>query len=102
MKSIELLTIGHELLDGRVINKNESTISQFLLSKGLKVHRALTIGDYLELICNSIHEATNRSDILIITGGLGPTEDDNTRDAIAKTIGKPRSATRFQRQSCGN
>jgi nicotinamide-nucleotide amidase len=87
MISIELLTIGHELLDGRVVNKNESTISQFLLSKGLHVKRSLTIGDYIDLISDSIKESVSRSDVLIITGGLGPTQDDITRDAIAKAAG---------------
>ncbi|RAP35826.1 competence/damage-inducible protein A, partial [Candidatus Marinamargulisbacteria bacterium SCGC AAA071-K20] len=89
MKSIELLTIGHELLDGRVVNKNESTISAFLLQKGLHVKRSLTIGDYLDLISSSIQEAADRCDVLIVTGGLGPTEDDITRDGIASAAGQP-------------
>lgn len=84
---IEILTIGHELLDGRVVNSNESLISSFLLEKGLRVNRSLTIPDDLSLIKQCITESLTRASVLIVTGGLGPTEDDITRQAIAGAAG---------------
>jgi nicotinamide-nucleotide amidase len=84
---VELLTIGDELLLGDTINANAAWLGQRLAENGLEVGRSVVVGDDLELIIEAVAEALNRADVVITTGGLGPTSDDLTRDALAKAAG---------------
>ena len=85
-KGVEILSIGSELLLGNIVNSNAQWISEELSSLGLNHFRQSTIGDNCERISKLIKEISTRSHLLITTGGLGPTPDDLTTEAIAKTF----------------
>jgi competence/damage-inducible protein CinA-like protein len=85
----EILAIGSEILLGETIDTNSATIATKLQAIGVPLHYTSTVGDHMERIVASIQLALERSDILITTGGLGPTVDDVTRQAMALAIGKP-------------
>ena len=85
-KGVEILSIGTELLLGNIVNTNARWISEELSSLGLNHYRQSTIGDNSSRICNLIKEISSRSNLLITTGGLGPTPDDLTTEAIAKSF----------------
>ncbi|MCB1084583.1 MAG: nicotinamide-nucleotide amidohydrolase family protein [Chlamydiia bacterium] len=81
--SIEILSIGNELLSGQTQNTNVSTIGQFLLERGFKISRVTYLPDEREVLKEGIEEAMERSPFIITTGGLGPTLDDLTRGIVA-------------------
>ncbi len=85
-KGVEILSIGSELLLGNIVNTNAQWISEELSTLGLNHFRQSTIGDNSERIIKLIKEISLRSNLLITTGGLGPTPDDLTTEAIAKTF----------------
>lgn len=85
----EILCVGSELLLGQIIDTNAAYIARQLARAGLDLRFKQTVGDNLERIAGAIAEAANRSDVLVITGGLGPTTDDLTREAIARALGVP-------------
>ncbi|MFI0444616.1 CinA family nicotinamide mononucleotide deamidase-related protein [Actinomadura sp. 6N118] len=84
---IELLTIGDELLLGDTINGNAAWMGQRLAESGIEVTRSVVVSDELDVIIAAVDEALGRADAVITTGGLGPTYDDLTRDALAKAAG---------------
>ena len=88
-KGVEILSIGTELLLGKIVNTNAQWISEQLSSLGLNHFRQSTIGDNRERIISLIREISARSYLLITTGGLGPTPDDLTTEAIAKSFNVP-------------
>ncbi|MBI1805168.1 MAG: competence/damage-inducible protein A [Ignavibacteriae bacterium] len=81
MKSI-IITIGDELLIGQVINTNAAYIAGKLNSAGIEVRRVLTIGDEHHEILAALEESYPKFDVIVITGGLGPTHDDVTKKAV--------------------
>lgn len=81
--NIELLFTGNELLDGQVLNSNEQDICQILNENGFEINTATTVGDERLKLAQTIELITKRTDILIMTGGLGPTEDDRTSEVVA-------------------
>ncbi|MDO8735267.1 MAG: competence/damage-inducible protein A [Elusimicrobiota bacterium] len=83
----EIICIGSELLIGN-INTNGAYISEKLATIGLKVNREITVGDNFSELENVFSESFNRSNIIISTGGLGPTFDDITREVVSKATGK--------------
>jgi nicotinamide-nucleotide amidase len=85
----EILCVGSELLLGQIIDTNAAYIARQLARVGLDLRFKQTVGDNLERIAGAISEATSRSQVLVITGGLGPTTDDLTREAIAVSLGVP-------------
>jgi len=85
-KGVEILSIGTELLLGNIINTNAQWISEQLSQLGLNHFRQSTVGDNCDRIIKAIQEISKRSDLLITTGGLGPTPDDLTTEAIAKSF----------------
>ena len=85
-KGVEILSIGTELLLGNIINTNAQWISEQLSLLGLNHFRQSTIGDNCDRITKVIQEISKRSNLLITTGGLGPTPDDLTTEAIAKSF----------------
>ena len=87
MPNAEIITIGTELLLGDIIDTNARYIARKLRDVGLHVRRTWSIGDDTDEIANAIREATQRAEIIITTGGLGPTVDDPTRDAVAQAFG---------------
>jgi len=80
---IELIMTGEELLDGRVVNSNESEIAGRLLRRGFRVLRSTTVGDDPQRLKQVFAEVQARADIAIVTGGLGPTDDDRTVAILA-------------------
>ena len=80
----ELLTIGDELLYGQILDTNSQWMSVALSDVGIKVVRKTTVGDLVPEILAAFEEAEARVDILLITGGLGPTNDDLTKDCLAR------------------
>jgi competence/damage-inducible protein CinA-like protein len=93
MPVAEIITIGTELLLGETVDTNTRYIARNLRDEGVDLFRASTVGDNVERIANIIREGLTRADIIITTGGLGPTIDDPTRDAVALGVGVP---TEFQ------
>lgn len=83
---IEIITIGKELLDGRIVNRNAAFISAHLFKFGYAVERHTTFLDDLQILNEGLQEAYKRSDLIIITGGLGSTLDDLTRTVLAKVF----------------
>ncbi|MFM8524310.1 MAG: competence/damage-inducible protein A [Cyanobacteriota bacterium] len=87
MKQAELLCIGTELLLGDIVNGNACWLAQQLAALGLAHHRQGVVGDNRERLMAALREAAARCDVLITTGGLGPTPDDLTTEAVAAAFG---------------
>jgi nicotinamide-nucleotide amidase len=87
MPSAEIITIGTEILLGEIVDTNTRYIARTLRSMGVDLYRTITIGDNVERIAEAVHNSMNRAEIVITTGGLGPTVDDPTREAVAKAAG---------------
>jgi len=85
--SIEIISIGNELLSGKTINTNSSTLAHYLLLNGWGTSRITTLPDERAALKRGIEEAMARSSFIIITGGLGSTGDDLTREVIADIVG---------------
>jgi nicotinamide-nucleotide amidase len=88
MPSAELIAIGTELLLGETLDTNTQHIARTLRDLGINIYRTTIIGDNKERISSLIQEAMQRSEIVITTGGLGPTIDDPTRAALAQATGR--------------
>jgi competence/damage-inducible protein CinA-like protein len=87
MPSAEIITIGTEILLGEIVDTNTRYIARTLRGMGVNIYRTITIGDNTERIADAIHNSMSRAEIVITTGGLGPTVDDPTREAVAKAAG---------------
>ncbi|MCA0990265.1 competence/damage-inducible protein A [Pseudalkalibacillus hwajinpoensis] len=84
----EIIGIGSELLLGQIANTNAQFISQRLADLGINVFYHTVVGDNHERLKQAIEVAQTRSDLLVFTGGLGPTKDDLTKETIAETLNK--------------
>lgn len=87
MTQASICTIGDEILIGQIVDTNSSHISRALNSLGIKVSRMVSIGDDHDCIVNFLTEELKSNDIVIVTGGLGPTKDDITKQALADLSG---------------
>lgn len=87
MTSASICTIGDEILIGQIVDTNSSHISRMLNSLGIRVTRMLSIGDDHDVIVNGLASELEKNDIVIVTGGLGPTKDDITKQALADLSG---------------
>ena len=85
---IELINIGSELMLGRVLNTHQQFLCAQLANLGFVVNRQLAIADEAPIIQEAVRETLARADLVITTGGLGPTSDDITRDLIAELLEK--------------
>jgi nicotinamide-nucleotide amidase len=85
---VELLTIGDELLLGYTIDTNAAFIARALAEIGIEIVQRETVGDDPEMIARAVRDALERTGALITTGGLGPTADDRTREALAALFGR--------------
>ena len=83
----EIITIGSELLLGQILDTNTTYLAQELARIGVSISFRTAVGDQLEEIVQIIQGATQRCDMVITTGGLGPTLDDLTREAVAQMVG---------------
>jgi len=82
-----VLTIGDEILIGQIVNTNAAWIGSALTELGVEVALNLTVGDELPSMLNALGLALNNADIVIVTGGLGPTHDDITKTALSQYFG---------------
>lgn len=87
MTQASICTIGDEILIGQIVDTNSSHISQALNSLGIRVARMLSIGDDHQTIVSALEGELIRNEIVIVTGGLGPTKDDITKKALADLSG---------------
>lgn len=88
MPAAEIITIGTEILLGEILDTNARYIARQLRDVGIDLYRKTTVGDNAQRIAQAIQQAMERSEIIITTGGLGPTVDDPTREAVALAIGE--------------
>jgi len=86
MAVCEIVTIGTELLLGEIQDTNSRFIARSLRDIGVDLYRLSTVGDNVQRITATLQEALMRADIVITTGGLGPTVDDPTRQAVANVF----------------
>ena len=84
---VEVIAVGTELLLGQIVNSNTSTMGAALAERGFDAHYQQSVGDNLDRIASAIEIALGRSDAIIITGGIGPTQDDITREAVCAATG---------------
>ncbi|MBI4304946.1 MAG: competence/damage-inducible protein A, partial [Chloroflexi bacterium] len=82
----ELISVGHELLMGEIVDTNSSYLAQRLVEVGITPRWTSQVGDDLGHLVETFERALSRSDVVISTGGLGPTSDDLTREAVAKVM----------------
>ena len=83
----EIITIGDEILIGQIVDTNAAYIAQRLNAAGFTVSERSSVGDRAEQIIRAIEQSMQRSDVVILTGGLGPTKDDITKTTLAKLFG---------------
>ncbi|MGN0988527.1 MAG: competence/damage-inducible protein A [Otoolea sp.] len=84
---VELVSVGTELLLGNIVNTNARYLSEKFAMLGLSVYYQTTVGDNRERMTEVIRTALNRADVVVLNGGLGPTEDDITKDVCAELMG---------------
>jgi nicotinamide-nucleotide amidase len=84
----EILSVGTEILLGQIDDSNATYLSEALAGLGIDVYRRSAVGDNFDRVVAAIREARGRSDLVIITGGIGPTDDDVTREAVAAALGR--------------
>lgn len=85
---VELISVGTEILMGNITNTNASYLAQQCAGLGLECRYQVTVGDNAKRLEQTVKTALKRSDIIIMTGGLGPTEDDLTKETVAKALKK--------------
>src|SRR5436189_2603383 len=85
---VELINTGSELMLGRVLNTHQQWLCRQLADLGFVVSRQVAVADTARDIEQTVREALARADLVITTGGLGPTSDDLTRELIARLLGK--------------
>lgn len=84
---LRLLLTGHELMAGDIIDSNSAMIAAKIVPLGWEIERKVTIGDHFKLLCEQIDSLCESADVLLINGGLGPTVDDLTAQALAQVTG---------------
>ena len=85
----EIITVGTELLLGDILNENSRFLSQELAVYGIQLHYQSTVGDNVARLGELLSLAMGRSDLIVLTGGLGPTPDDVTRETVADALSLP-------------
>lgn len=84
---VELISVGTELLLGNIVNTNTQYLAEKCALLGLSMYHQVTVGDNRERLSEAIQTGLKRADVLILTGGLGPTEDDLTKEVCAEVMG---------------
>lgn len=84
---VELISVGTELLLGNIVNTNARFLAEKCALLGLSMYNQAVVGDNRERLADTVRTALDRSDIVILTGGLGPTEDDLTKETCAEAMG---------------
>jgi len=86
---IEIIAIGDELTSGRILNTTSSFAARNLFDAGYEIYAMNTIGDTPSLIGEALKRALSRTDAILVTGGLGTTDDDMTNEAVSKALNRP-------------
>jgi nicotinamide-nucleotide amidase len=84
-----IVTVGEELLSGATVDSNAAWLGRALSHLGIPVRQRFTVGDRDDRIEAAVLEALELAELVVVTGGLGPTEDDRTRPAVARALGRP-------------
>lgn len=87
--AVEILATGDELLTGQVVDTNSAWLMDRLWDLGLMVRRKTLVGDDRQDLADALRETTARADVVVVSGGLGPTEDDLTTEVVAAAMGVP-------------
>jgi nicotinamide-nucleotide amidase len=82
----EIITIGNELISGSTVDTNSAYLAERLYSRGIPVQRIVSVGDNPESIAHAVRESVERADLVVLTGGLGPTSDDITTEATTRAL----------------
>lgn len=85
---VELVSVGTEILLGNIVNTNAAYLSEMCARLGMSLYYQTVVGDNQERLAETVKLALDRSDVVIFTGGLGPTEDDITKETVARVMGK--------------
>src|SRR5919199_5826429 len=88
IQSAEIVAVGTEMLLGDLVDTNTAWLSSRLAALGVSVYRHTTVGDNKQRIVAALREATERADLVITTGGLGPTSDDLTNECLGLVAGR--------------
>ena len=88
MPDAEIIAVGSELLTADRVDTNSLWLTDQLNALGVEVRRKVVVGDDRGLLAAAVRQALDQVSIVILTGGLGPTEDDVTRDAVAEALGR--------------
>lgn len=86
---VEIISVGTEILLGNIVNTNAAYLSEKCAGLGLSCYYQDVVGDNEERLSETIRLALSRADILLLSGGLGPTQDDMTKEVVAKVLGRP-------------
>lgn len=85
--NIQLLLTGNELMNGDVVDSNSAMVADELKLLGLQIHRKVTVGDAMDVLIDELEHLSKSADLLLVNGGLGPTVDDLTAEALARLCG---------------
>ena len=86
--NVEIITIGNEVITGYIVDTNAAFLADTIFSLGAKITRIVSVGDEVDIIAEALREAMTRSDLILVSGGLGPTPDDRTPEAAAQALGR--------------
>ncbi len=89
MKTASILTIGSEIVEGVIFDRNSSWLSAEMKKLGYAVKCIVSVGDKIEDIVEAVKFCLRDVNVLLVTGGLGPTKDDLTREAVSRALGRP-------------
>lgn len=89
MRRAAVVGVGDELLSGLVVNSNAAMIGELLATVGIEVVRSVAVGDDEDDIVDVLRQACSLAEVVVVTGGLGPTQDDRTREALARLLDVP-------------
>ena len=85
---VELISVGTEILLGNIVNTNAAYLSEKCAQLGLSLYYQTVVGDNSDRLEETLRLALGRSDVVILGGGLGPTQDDLTKEVAARVLGK--------------
>src|SRR5205823_2960223 len=84
----QIMSVGTELLLGQIVDTNAAYLAQYLSGLGIDLYWQATVGDNLGRLTEELRRGWERADLIVMTGGLGPTDDDLTREGIAALLGE--------------
>src|SRR5690606_24733581 len=86
---LEMISTGEEVLSGQIVDTNAAWFSALMLEQGIELQRRSTVGDRLDDLVALFQERSREADLILVNGGLGPTSDDLTAEALARALDEP-------------